>query len=219
MNATSIAKIPEKRIDEILAHVMFQKNSQDIRTLLFRNGVQGAYEMKDSDARYAFLKAIAESTTFRKEVSDYLTGMVMAQTEERKGFIMQPSYLNLFDASDPTDVGDVPTSTTPTTTTTATKTTFWQSLGGVATGDNLSKLFNVGLDTLSTKLQSDINKDSEERALQAKMLDLQIAQQQAAAAAGGGTSKGLSAGAWIGIIAGVGLLGFGVWYFAIRKKK
>jgi hypothetical protein len=98
----------------------------------------------------------------------------------------------------------------------STSTSFWSALGGAATS-SLGTVLSSGLDVLSVKLKNDANKSSEERALQAKQLDLQIAQTNAAAAAAASSKpSGLGTGAWIGI--GVGVVALVTVLIVVAKK-
>lgn len=96
---------------------------------------------------------------------------------------------------------------------------FFKTLGSLVNKDTLTSLFNTGLTAVSTKLQSNAAKSSEQNALELERIRLQQIQAQATLAAqGGGTKSGLSTGAIVGIaIGGVALLGT-IIYLATKKK-
>jgi hypothetical protein len=212
-------KMPKGRMDELVAYVITNR-VDDVRQLLTRNGFADAPALATEDVQVAFLKAIKDSASFRDDVSEYLSALVQDMSSENASFVQQPN-LNLFGADDISTMNTTAGagSTTPTTTTTQ-KSSFWSTLGGVASKENLSKLFNTGLDTLSTKLKNDANKASEERALELERLRLQQLQTQKEITGSGGapTKKGMPGWA-IGLIVvgGLGLVGT-VLYFALRKK-
>lgn len=201
--------IPKKQIDVMLAD-MLQNDIAGIRGLLNNNGIINVSSFSDKDTKIAFLKAIKDSASFRSDLSNYLTAKVQRQhnfvssMDLTREFIDQPK-LNAFgdDFADPATAASA--TTTPTTTTTTTqKSSFWSSLGGLASKENLQSLFNTGLNVASTSLQNKANKESEERALELERLRLEQINAQKELAASGGLNKGLSTGAWIAI--GLGLI-------------
>ena len=109
------------------------------------------------------------------------------------------------------------TSTPTTTTTTKSTGSFWDSLAGVASKENLSNLFNTGLGVLGNKLNADSTKASEERALELERIRLE--QIRAAQQGGGGANAtpGLSTGAIVGIAIG-GIVVIGTIIYLVAKK-
>lgn len=217
--------IPKKRMDEVLGYVV-SKRMDDVRQLLIQNGVQGAASFNDQQLRMAFIKAIKDSGSFRTNLASYLTTLVQEKSSE--SFVQQPGLqfvqqpgldfvqqptLDFVAASAIGSAGAAATTTT-TPTTTANKSSFWNTLGGLASKDNLQTLFNTGLTVAASSLTSKANKESEERALQLEAIRLQQIQAQKELAAT--EKKGLSTGAWIGIVLGVGAI---VTTIILLKKK
>lgn len=197
-------KITPDQLDELLGYVVAH-NPDDVRQLLSDAGYKGLGPLKSNDLSKAWLKAIKDDAKFRAVTADYLTGMVMHESSSFVSNSKQTTF-NIVDA------------TGTTTTTEKPKSTLWSTLGSAA---NINTMLNTGLGVLSTSLQTKANRESEERALQAKALDLQIAQTNAAAAAASANapkSKGMSTGTVIGIIAGLAGLGVLI-YFLVKKKK
>lgn len=217
-------QLSSKSMDQILADVM-QNNTADLRALLTNNGVINASSLSDDDVRLAFLKAIKDSASFRSDLSSYLADLV----QSKASFVNQPQLnctgmqsfvdepmLNFVNADSLEDAAMGATSTT-TTTTTKSSGGFWDSLGSLASKENLQSLFNTGLGAASASLQNKANKSSEERALELERLRLQQIQAQTQLTAAGGVKKGLSAGAWIGI--GVGAVVLITVIILLTRKK
>jgi hypothetical protein len=215
--------IPKKQMDVVLADMM-KNDLSGIRGLLVNNGISGANSFNDKDSKIAFLKAIKDSASFRNDLSTYLTNKLQG----KHNFIRQPMAqdfldqpkLNYVSTDDITTAGSATeptTSTTGTTTTTTQKSSFWSTLGGLASKENLQSLFNTGLNVASTSLQNKANKESEERALELERLRLEQIQAQKDLAASGGLNKGLSTGAWIGI--GAGAVGLIVLVIVLTRRK
>lgn len=232
--------IPQKRMDELTAYVM-QKRLDEVRQLLSKNGVENAYELSNKDAQLAFLKAIKDSATFRTSLADYLTEFLKEST---KNFVDQPGSLDFvsqdlvfMNAAGPTfstqaevdtwnynngyDGVESGSAKLTGSSTSGSSGSFWGTLGSLASPQNLNKLFNVGVDTLSANMQANANKASEERALEAERLRLQqlmIQNEIAGKGAGATAKKGLPTAAWIGIGVGGVVLIATIVYFATRKK-
>lgn len=91
---------------------------------------------------------------------------------------------------------------------------FWDTLGGLASKDNLNKLFNTGLDTLSTSLKNSSNSTSEQNALEVERLRLQQIQAQNELA----NNSGMPTWGIVAIVVVVaGAIGAGI-YFSMKKK-
>lgn len=238
--------LSKTKMDEIIAHVM-SNNISDIRSLLTNNGIVDAGSLNDSDTQIAFLKAIKDSASFRNDFSDYLATMVQGQSnfvqQPNMPFVNQPnmpfvSQPNMPFVNEPGSTGlinqpmlnavsledaenmDLGSGTT-TTKTTTTKTTgsFWSSLGGLASKENLQSLFNAGLGVASNALTAKANKESEERALELERLRLQQLQAQKELGLNAdGSKRGLSTGAVIGIVLGLGVLTTVIVLLAKKKK-
>jgi hypothetical protein len=209
-------KISQDQLDELLGYVA-ANNPEDIRVLLRRNGYNSD-SLASNDLTIAFLKAIKDNGTFRQDVADYLTGML--QHSQQMSFVSNSKQTNfnvvsLAEANTGVAGATDPVKTT-TSTTTSGKSSFWDNL---ASSQNVNSLLNTGLSVLSTSLQSKANKDSEERALQAKALDLQIAQTNAAAAAAGGNKKPVNVWAIVGIIGGLAVIGMVIYLVSKKGKK
>ncbi len=220
-------QIPKNRLDEVIAH-MFKYNMPGVRSLLSNNGVN-TDGMSDKNAQIAFLKAIKDSEPFRQSASAFMADLVQTQAtfiaQPLLGFVNQPQ-LNYVDNAHLNETGPsnesgfdytAPATTSTPTTTEKTKSSFWSTLGGLASKENLQSLFNTGLNVTSTSLQNKANKESEERALELERLRLQQIQAQKELSQSGGGSK-MSTGAIIGIVAG-GLLVVGLVIWAVRKKR
>lgn len=217
--------IPQKRMDELVAYV-FQNKTDDVRNLLTINGVTDAASMPTADVQRAFLKAVKDNSGFRSQASNYFSTLVSGQNFVKQPFVNQPNqpfvsqpYVNA--VNDAYTVDQVIEATAPTggTTTTPVKTTsgsFWSNLGGLASKENLNKLFNTGLDTLSNKLQNDANRSSEERALELERLRLQQLQTQQTL--GAAQKPGLPGwGIALIVVGSLAVVGT-VIYLVVRKK-
>lgn len=220
--------LPKKQMDVLLAD-MLQNDMAGIRGLLTNNGIIDVSSFSDKDTKLAFLKAIKDSASFRSDLANYLT----AKVQGKQNFIRQPMAMDFVDqpklgfvsTDDISTAGSASTAATPavgtytapTTTTTTQKSSFWSTLGGLASKENLQSLFNTGLNVASTSLQNKANKESEERALELERLRLEQINAQKELAASGGLKKGLSTGAWIGIgLGGVALI---VTIILLTRKK
>lgn len=212
-------QLPKKQFDLFVADLL-ANHIADVRQLLATNGFDTT-GIADDDVKIAFLKAIKDSPSFRSSAANWMAQL--AQWKANKNFTGE-GYLNaLTDTIDQSTIDQHVTQVTgqTNTSTSSTKSSFWQTLGGVANSENLNKLFGFGLDTLSTKLTANANKDSEERALELERLRLQQLQtQQAIQASGKGTSaaSGLSTGAKVAIGLGAALLIGTFIYLAVKKK-
>ncbi len=220
--------IPTKRMDEILAEIT-TKRVGDIRTLLNNNGVN-ANDYTDNQVRIAFLKALKDSATFRNNVSAYLADYV----QSNHSFVSQPAMQNFMENPqqnfvDQPQLGFSSTflASANTSITNAAEEekeeaktgTFWSSLGGLASKENLQTLFNTGLNAASAALTSKANQASEERALELERIRLQQLQTQKEMGLNAdGSKKGISALGWVGIALGTGLLITGI-VLIVKKKK
>jgi len=214
--------IPKKQMDVVLADMM-KNDLAGIRGLLVNNGISGAVSFNDKDSKIAFLKAIKDSASFRNDLSTYLTNKLQGKHSfirqpMAQDFVDQPtlSFVSTDDIATAGSATEPATGTVGTTTTTQ-KSSFWSTLGGLASKENLQSLFNTGLNVASTSLQNKANKESEERALELERLRLEQIQAQKDLAASGGLKKGLSTGAWIGI--GAGVVGLTVLIIVLIRKK
>jgi len=201
-------------MDRLLSTVL-KNHTEEVRALLINNGITGADGMGKADLQIAFLKAVKDSASFRADASRFLTSLVQAQSANFSG-----SYLNLgiWEGEDdiPADNNPIPTKAA---TDTKAKSSFWDSLAGVASTDNLNKLFGTGLDTLSNSLKAKANRQSEERALELERLRLEQLNVQKDIQSGGGIlpGSGMSLGAKIAIGVGVaGVVGI-IIYLAVKK--
>ena len=214
---------PQKRMDDVLAYVLGNRIN-DVRQLLVNNGVVGAGSFSDQQVRVAFLKAIKDSESFRSNLASYLTSLVQEEStasfvdQPGMSFVQQPTLdftMNTSALGSAAAAAASGTTTTATTTpTTTSKTSFWSTIGGLASKDNLQTIFNTGLNVAATSLTAKANKESEERALQLEAIRLQQIQAQKELAAT--EKKGLSTGAWIGIVLGIAAI---VTVIVIVKKK
>lgn len=207
-------QLPKKQFDLFLADLL-ENHISDVRQLMATNGFDTS-GIADEDVKIAFLKAIKDSASFRNSAAKYMAQLAQYKSNFTGG------YLNALTDTISQDTIDSHISSvtgTAANTSTTQKSSFWQTLGGVASTENLNKLFGTGLDVLSTKLAANANKDSEERALELERIRLQQLQTQAALKATTSVSTpGLSTGAWIAIGLGSALLIGTVIYFAVKKK-
>lgn len=143
------------------------------------------------------------------------------------GFVREPgalnmsgvkTHLNLMDdySTDANLSATLPTTAAINTTTTtpapASSGSFWDSLGSLANKDNLNKLFNTGLDTLSTSLKNSSNSTTEQNALELERLRLQQIQAQ-------NENTGMGTGTIIVIcVLSAAVIGGGL-YLILKKKK
>lgn len=237
----TIKKISEKQLDQVIGYAL-ANHRNDIINALVQSGYANANALKDSDLGVAFLKAVKDSASFRGRISQILTEMVQKEKGQSKSFVNQPvadldvtggmfdNYFNVIDhisteqinrnLETVTGSSDYNVPNTTSTTNTKTQTAFGSALSGLVTSDTLSKVFNVGLDALSTKLQTSANKGSEERALQLKAYELQIAALNAAGKTGNTSTSSFPTWAKVSLAvvgaAGIGLL---VYKLATKKKK
>lgn len=220
------AKLSKRKMDEVVAFVLTNRMG-DVQQLLARNGVS-TEGMNPAALQVAFLKAVKDSQAFRDDVSGYLSALVQDQasfvSQPQLGFVEEP-YLNTVTLADMAKEAAKSSSSgaaagaAGSTSKTTTGGTFWSSLGGLASTENLNKLFNTGLDTLSNKLKNDSNKSSEERALELERLRLQQLQAQTDLKKVDGQNKKTLPGWGIALIAVGGLVVVGtVIYLAVRKK-
>jgi hypothetical protein len=214
--------ISQKKLDELLGYVV-NETPGDVRDLLRQNGYTGVDDLKGNDLSIAFLKAIKDNGVFRNEVADYLTGMVQHETSNgRMNFVSSKSAGSNFNAvtggmSDFSAYGGSSDASTSSTTTPAPSTggSFWSNLGS---SQNINTVLSSGLNVLSTSLVNKSNKASEERALQAKALDLQIAQTNAAAKTQAASSgKGMPGWGWA--LIGLAVVGGIVAIVLVKRKK
>lgn len=220
------AKLSKRKMDEVVAFVLTNRMG-DVQQLLARNGVS-TEGMNPAALQVAFLKAVKDSQAFRDDVSGYLSALVQDQasfvSQPQLGFVEEP-YLNTVTLADMAKEAAKSSSSgaaagaAGSTSKTTTGSSFWSSLGGLASTENLNKLFNTGLDTLSNKLKNDSNKSSEERALELERLRLQQLQAQTDLKKVDGQNKKTLPGWGIALIAVGGLVVVGtVIYLAVRKK-
>lgn len=221
-------------MDEVVAFAM-TKDVEGIRAMLIRNGVN-ASNYTTQQVQIAFLKAIKDSQSFRDDLSSYMANTVQKSfvsqpqlgyvSEPVNGFVNEPmlnAVTTLSDISsgieDRPAVSSTPSITTSSATSTTTKTSFWDTLGSLASKDNLQSLFNTGLTATSAALQNKANKDSEERALELERIKLEQIQAQKDLEAQKANSGGMPTWGWVLIIlGGVGLLVF-VLFKIFGKKK
>ena len=142
------------------------------------------------------------------------------------GFVNQPGLgftgkksLNVIDTTEALNDYSQPSLSVPSTNTPAQPAPssgggFWDSLGSLASKDNINKLFNTGLDTLSTSIKNSSNSSSEQNALELERLRLQQIQAQNELA-----DKGMPTWGIVAIVIVVaGAIGAGI-YFSMKKKK
>lgn len=216
-------EIPKKQLDLFIAD-MLDNHIEDVRQLLNNNGVP-ANGLSKADLQIAFLKAVKDSESFRGEASRYMASLAQAksnftgvQNKTMLGF-GDPDDWNVSGGDGVTAYQAAATGVAAPATSTGSTSSFWSTLGGVANQQNLNNLFGTGLDVLSTKLKSDANKGSEERALELERLRLQqiYATGDVQARNAALPNKGLSTGAIIGIsLGGVAVIGLIV-YLAVKK--
>lgn len=234
-------QLPAKRLREILAFTI-KNDKKGVKDLLAKNGFD-ASNLNTDDLHIAFLKAIKDSPVFRNQVADKLAESVKKIKTRSKsgitamslnfvnqpqlqfvnqpqlGFVTEPQLDLGFDTtaalSDYTAPSLIVTPAAPAPTPTpASSGGFWDSLSSLANKDNLNKLFNTGLDTLSTSLKNSSNSSSEQNALELERLRLQQIQAQNALA----DKQGMPTWAVVSIVVvALGLVGTGI-YFAVKKK-
>jgi hypothetical protein len=219
-----------------IAHTM-RTRRDSIIALLRKHGVIIDQSYDDPAITIAVLKAVGTSPRFRGDLSKL---MADAASEGKKSFTGREGFFQFtgregffgftgkegFFNFGPTDeelAGATSASSntggsTTTSTTSATKTN--SALSGLLTGNNLSNLFNTGLNVLSTTVSAKSNQKLADTALQIE----QAKTMQAAYLAGGGYGStlpgaGMSTGAKVAIgVLVLGVLGT-VTYFIVRKKK
>lgn len=220
-----------------IAHTM-RTRRDSIIALLRKHGVIIDQSYDDPAITIAVLKAVGTSPRFRGDLSKL---MADAASEGKKSFTGREGFFQFtgregffgftgkegFFNFGPTDeeLGSTtstsnytPASTGSSSTSSATKTN--SALSGLLTGNNLSNLFNTGLNVLSTTVSAKSNQKLADTALQIE----QAKTMQAAYLAGGGYGStlpgaGMSTGAKVAIgVLVLGVLGT-VTYFIVRKKK
>jgi cobalamin biosynthesis Mg chelatase CobN len=165
--------------------------------LLQKNGSLVANDSTQEELLDAAFKAIKNSPRFRNDLQSYLSAAV--QSEANYGnFTDDSAYSNVVEPKKQTKVGSF--------------------LSSVFTSENISKIVGTGIGVLGTKLQSNANKSSEQRAI-----DYQVAVAQAEAAkiaAAAAVPPAKEKPKWVLPVAIVGgLLVIGtIVYFVARKK-
>lgn len=227
----AISHIDNTRV--LVASFLKDKKS-DAVALLNLNGVKINNFAPLSQVTTAFLTAIKDSDSFRKQVSQSLTNYIQSPTGTKSfnGIGFQNSnfngvgfsngngagYYNLFDAE---EAAATTTGATPTTKPASSGGSFWDGLGKIFTPDVIKNGINTGLGALGTSIQSNANNTSQQNAIELERIRLAQIQAAGAAGVGAGAKPGLSTG-WkvaIGIGAGAIFIFCIVMAVKVYKKK
>jgi hypothetical protein len=178
--------------------IMSLEDRDSLISLLQKNGSFVASDSTQEELLSAAFKAIKNSPRFRNDLQAYLTSAVENEAD----------YGNFSDDSAYSNETGTPKK----------QTRVGSLLSSVFTSENISKIVGTGIGVLGTKLQSNANKSSEQRAI-----DYQVAVAQAEAAkiaAAAAVPPAKEKPKWVLPVAIVGgLLVIGtIVYFVARKK-
>lgn len=204
--------------------VAVDKNRPGIIALFKKHGVNINAAYSNQELIVGILQAMKSNDGFKKDLATLLAGTAMEHKSNfaEGNFCFTGGSNAFFNWDGPIIPAGATTWTAPAATTPAAKS--GSALSGVFNSTNLSNLFNVGLNTLSTSLA---NKGTLKIAQTAKEIEQEKTKQAQLLAASGAMGAanpekpGMSTGQLIGVTAlvlvGVGLLTWGA--IALFKKK
>jgi hypothetical protein len=204
LDPTSV-QLQKMTSNAIAAVVLHNKNA--VIALLKKNGVNVDGSYSDKELIVGILAAARSNARFRGELRQLMTNTML---EHKSGFTGDGFFNAMGGETNPLQTATVPSTSTST----------GSSASSFFNSTNLNKLFDTGLNILSTSLQNKSNKQLADTALQ---IEQEKTKQAALLAANKGnatgTTGGLSTGAKIGIgIAITGLLVLLLWVIFKKKK-